>query len=139
MMSAVLHMPRNAQEPRLRVAIARLSTTTRGWVVQIEGEVAPDRVAGCEHACRAGVLDGAVHLTEKPADLTRRAIEYPSKAGQNVLDLFGGSGWTLIAAEEMGRRAFLMELDPLYGDVIVQRWEGFTGTKAQRLGAAAAV
>jgi DNA modification methylase len=47
------------------------------------------------------------------------------------LDLFGGSGSTLIAAEQTGRRAYLMELDPLYCDVIVQRWEKFTGQKAE--------
>ncbi|MFO0856147.1 MAG: DNA modification methylase [Phycisphaerales bacterium] len=74
-----------------------------------------------------------VHLTEKPVELAKRAIEYSSKSGENVLDLFGGSGSTLIAAEMTGRRAFLMELDPLYCDVIVQRWEKFTGKKAQRV------
>jgi len=50
-----------------------------------------------------------------------------------VRDLFGGAGSTLIAAEQTGRRAFLMELDPLYVDVIVQRFENFTGKKAQRI------
>jgi DNA modification methylase len=50
-----------------------------------------------------------------------------------VLDLFGGSGSTLIAAEQTGRKAFLMELDPLYADVIVTRYENFTGKKAVRL------
>jgi DNA modification methylase len=73
-----------------------------------------------------------VHLTEKPVELATRAIEYSSKPGENVLDLFGGSGSTLIAAEQTGRRAFLMELDPLYTDVIVTRWEQFTGRKAER-------
>jgi len=75
-----------------------------------------------------------VHLTEKPVELARRAMEYTSRPGENVLDLFGGSGSTLISAEMTGRRAFLMELDPLYCDVIVQRWEKFTGRKAERLG-----
>jgi DNA modification methylase len=74
-----------------------------------------------------------VHLTEKPVELARRAIEYSSRPGENVLDLFGGSGSTLIGAEMTGRRAFLMELDALYCDVIVQRWEKFTGKKAERL------
>ncbi len=73
-----------------------------------------------------------VHLTEKPVELARRAMEYSSRPGENVLDLFGGSGSTLIAAEMTGRRAFLMELDALYCDVIVQRWEKFTGRKAER-------
>ena len=74
-----------------------------------------------------------VHLTEKPVELAVRAIQYSSKAGENVLDLFGGSGSTLIGAEQTGRKAFLMEIDPLYSDVIVQRWEKFTGKKAERV------
>jgi DNA modification methylase len=78
-----------------------------------------------------------VHLTEKPVELAVRAIQYSSLPGENVLDLFGGSGSTLIAAEQTGRRAFLMELDPLYCDVIVKRWEEFTGRKAQRIKATA--
>ena len=76
-----------------------------------------------------------VHLTEKPVELAVRAMQYSSHAGENVLDLFGGSGSTLIAAEQTGRRAFLMELDCPYADVIVQRWEKFTGRKAERLAA----
>jgi len=74
-----------------------------------------------------------IHLTEKPVALALRAMQYSSRPGENVLDLFGGSGSTLIAAEQTGRRAFLMELDALYADVIVQRWEKFTGRKAERV------
>jgi len=73
-----------------------------------------------------------VHLTEKPVELAVRAMQYSSLAGENVLDLFGGSGSTLIAAEQTGRKAFLMELDAPYCDVIIQRWEAFTGKKAER-------
>jgi DNA modification methylase len=73
-----------------------------------------------------------VHLTEKPVALATRALEYSSRRGENVLDLFGGSGSTLIAAEQTGRRGFLMELDPLYVDVIVTRYEQFTGKQAVR-------
>jgi len=73
-----------------------------------------------------------IHLTEKPVELAVRAIQCSSRAGENVLDLFGGSGSTLIACEQTGRRAFLMELDPPYCDVIVQRFEQFTGQKAER-------
>ncbi len=77
-----------------------------------------------------------IHLTEKPVELALRAMQYSSRAGENVIDLFGGSGSTLIAAEQTGRKAFLMELDPLYCDVIVQRFEKFTGQKAERISAA---
>jgi len=76
-----------------------------------------------------------IHLTEKPVELAARAVQYSSLAGENVLDLFGGSGSTLIACEQTGRKAFLMEIDPLYCDVILQRWEQFTGRKAERIAA----
>ena len=71
-----------------------------------------------------------VHLTEKPTELAVRAMQYSSLPGENVLDLFGGSGSTLIAAQQTGRKAFLIELDPLYADVIVDRFQRFTGQPA---------
>ena len=73
-----------------------------------------------------------VHLTEKPVELAVRPIQYSSRPGENILDLFGGSGSTLIACEQTGRRCYAMEIDALYCDVIVQRWEQFTGRKAER-------
>jgi DNA modification methylase len=73
-----------------------------------------------------------IHLTEKSVELAVRALQYSSLVGEHVLDLFGGSGSTLIAAEQTGRRAYLMELDALYCDVIVARWEKFAGEKAER-------
>ena len=73
-----------------------------------------------------------VHLTEKPVELAARAMQYSTRRGEHVLDLFAGSGSTLIAAEQTGRKAFLMELDALYCDVIVKRWEQFTGKKVER-------
>jgi len=78
-----------------------------------------------------------VHLTEKPVELAVRAMTYSSKPGENVLDLFGGSGSTLIGAERTGRRAYLMELDQLYCDVIVKRFEEYTGKKGARVPAEA--
>ncbi len=73
-----------------------------------------------------------VHLTEKPVELAMRALQYGSRPGEHVLDLFGGSGSTLIAAEQTGRQAFVMEIDALYCDVIVERWQQFSGKKAKR-------
>jgi DNA modification methylase len=74
-----------------------------------------------------------IHLTEKPVELAVRTIEYSTRPGENVLDLFGGSGSTLMAAELTGRRAFLMEVDPWYCDVIITRYEQYSGQKAERM------
>ena len=71
-----------------------------------------------------------LHPTMKPVELVERAIRNSSRPGDVVLDPFGGSGTTLIAAEKSGRVARLMELDPKYVDVIVRRWQEFTGGKA---------
>lgn len=70
------------------------------------------------------------HPTMKPVELVARAITNSSDKGDIVLDLFGGSGTTLIASEETDRRCFMMELDPKYVDVIIGRWEDLTGRKA---------
>jgi DNA modification methylase len=70
------------------------------------------------------------HPTQKPVELPERAITNSTKQGDMVLDLFGGSGSTLIACEKINRFARLMELDPKYCDVIIKRWEDFTGKQA---------
>lgn len=70
------------------------------------------------------------HPTMKPVALVAKAMENSSRAGDTVLDLFGGSGTTLIAAEQLGRTCHMMELDPKYCDVIIERWENLTGEKA---------
>ena len=75
-----------------------------------------------------------LHPTMKPVELVERAIRNSSRPGDVVLDPFGGSGSTLIAAEKSGRRARLIELDPKYVDVIVRRWQDFSGGEATRLG-----
>lgn len=70
------------------------------------------------------------HATPKPIAICARAIKSSSREGESVLDLFGGSGTTLIAAEQLGRKCFMMELDPHYCDVIIARWEKLTGKTA---------
>ena len=70
------------------------------------------------------------HATPKPIAICGRAIKSSSKEGDIVLDLFGGSGSTLIACEQFNRNAYLMELEPQWVDVIIKRWEDFTGEKA---------
>jgi len=70
------------------------------------------------------------HPTQKPTELTIRAVELETKLKAIVVDLFGGSGTTLIACEKTNRNCYMMELDPKYCDIIVQRWEDFTGETA---------
>jgi DNA modification methylase len=72
-----------------------------------------------------------LHPTMKPVELVEKAVLDGSAVNGVVLDLFGGSGTTLIACEKHNRHAYLMELDPKYCDVIVKRWEDFTGKKAE--------
>tara|TARA_R100000995_G_C3473738_1_gene119736 strand:+ start:42 stop:1277 length:1236 start_codon:yes stop_codon:yes gene_type:complete len=72
-----------------------------------------------------------IHPTQKPVELIERALKNSSKSGDVMLDLFGGSGSSLIACEINGREARLIELDPKYCDVIVKRWQDFTGEKAK--------
>lgn len=74
-----------------------------------------------------------VHPTQKPVALVERALANSSIAGDVVLDVFGGSGSTMIACERLGRQARLVELDPRYCDAIIRRWETFTGSRATRL------
>jgi DNA modification methylase len=73
-----------------------------------------------------------VHGTQKPVELKRRSIQNNSAPGDLVYEPFAGSGSTLIAAETIGRSCIAVELDPRYCDVIIQRWEDFTGKLAVR-------
>ncbi len=70
------------------------------------------------------------HPTQKPVELSERAIKNSSVLGNIILDVFGGSGSTMIACEKNNRNCYMMEMDPKYCDVIVSRWETFTGKKA---------
>ena len=74
-----------------------------------------------------------LHPTMKPVELVANCILDGTKEGDIVLDIFGGSGTTMIAAEQLNRKARLVELDPHYCDVIIARWEQFTGRKAEKL------
>ena len=74
-----------------------------------------------------------LHPTMKPVKLIAKLMNNSSKKNDIVLDLFGGSGTTLITSEQMGRRCNMMELDPYYVDVIIERWENLTGQKAVKI------
>ena len=74
-----------------------------------------------------------LHPTMKPIELILRQVKNSTKEGDVVLDLFAGSGTTLMACEQLKRRAYVMEYDPKYADVIIERWEKTTDGKAVRL------
>lgn len=74
-----------------------------------------------------------LHPTQKPVGMLAEIIKDFSKEDNTILDLFGGSGSTLIACEQLNRKCYMCELDPHYCDVIIQRWEDFTGKKAVRI------
>ena len=74
-----------------------------------------------------------VHPTQKPITLHEKPLKRTTRVGDIVLDLFGGSGSTLMACEQMERRSRLMELDPIFCQVIINRWEAFTGKKAKKI------
>ena len=80
-------------------------------------------------------IEGAkrVHPTQKPVGLFGNILSDFTKEGDIVLDLFGGSGTTLIACEQLGRKCRMMELDPHYCQVIIERWEALTGEKAEKI------
>ena len=86
-----------------------------------------DRTSSSERELTGG------HATPKPIALCSRAIKSSSRENESVLDLFGGSGSTLIACEQLNRKCYMMELDPKYCDVIIKRWETFTGKKAIKI------
>ena len=101
-------------------------------LIKLIKETYSDKVATTVIDCDKPAID-AEHPTMKPVKLIAYLIRNSSKKGDVVLDTFGGSGTTLIAAEQMGRRCFMMELDPHYCDVIIARWEKLTGRTARKL------
>jgi DNA modification methylase len=119
---------------------ADILPATRGWIywskgqdglTMSDGELAwtsestPLRALTVNRAA----LKGSVHPTQKPLKVIEHSLEY-IKAGKIVLDLFGGSGSTLIACEKTARQCRMMELDPKYCDVIVKRWQDYTGNQS---------
>ena len=83
------------------------------------------------HFDRAGKTERVGHSTPKPIALCSRAIKSSSREDEIVLDLFGGGGSTLMACEQLNRKCFMMELEPQWVDVIINRWETFTGKNAE--------
>lgn len=105
---------------------------TKDEMKAILADIFEDKVSSTV-MCEAKPTDSKEHPTMKPIKLLARQIKNSSKPGWNVVDLFGGSGSTLIACEQLGRNGYMMELDEGYVDVIIDRWEQFTGQKAIKL------
>ena len=80
-----------------------------------------------------GSTSNYVHPTQKPVEIISKAIKNSSKKEDIILDSFGGAGSTLIACEKLIRKARIMELDPKYCDVIIKRWENYTGLQAKKI------
>lgn len=123
---------------------ADMLPATRGWIywskgqdglTMSDGELAwtnVDKPLRCVTVNRAN-LGKTVHPTQKPLKVVEFCLDYAGE-GEVVLDLFGGSGSTLIACEQLNRTCYMMELDPHYCDVIIARWEKLTGRQAVKLG-----
>lgn len=114
-----IHLP----DGRVQIDIGETSLIISGDQLQVE------EVRGSIIRAEKPKRNGE-HPTMKPVDLIVGMLKNSSRRGDKVLDLFGGSGSTLIACEKLGRAARLMELDERYCDVIVRRWQDFTGKKA---------
>ena len=99
-----------------------------GWVLGGSHKWFSDRKQTSIWKCDKERVEG--HTTPKPVSIIEKAVCNSSRTNEIILDLFGGSGSTLIGSEKTNRRSRLMELDPKYCDVIVKRWEDFTGKKA---------
>ena len=89
----------------------------------------------CRHISHHWGKEKKLHVTMKPVEVMAWGIQQTKERCDNILDLFGGSGSTMIACEQLNRNCYMMELDPKYVDVIIDRWEQFTGEKAVLLNA----
>lgn len=103
-----------------------------GWVKAGHRYYGPASEVSVWDIDRPQVAD--LHPTMKPVELIKRAIRNSTQPGELVIDFFGGSGSTIIACEQTGRRCNMMEIDAHYCDVILKRWEDFTGRRAERVG-----
>ena len=101
-------------------------------MLSLPQEIFSDKKATTVIDCDKSLADDD-HPTMKPVKLIGYLIRNSTKRHDAILDLFGGSGTTLIAAEQLGRRCYMMELDPHYCDVIIARWEKLTGKQAIKL------
>lgn len=106
-----------------KMSRAELKELLRAYI-----EEKPESVVYCDKPNKS-----TLHPTMKPIRLISRFVINSTQEGENVVDIFGGSGSTMIACEQLKRKCFTMEIDPHYVDVIIERWEAFTGQKAKKI------
>lgn len=111
---------------------ADLKKMTKAEMLKLLQDIFPEKKATTVIDCDKPLAD-AEHPTMKPVKLIGYLMRNSTQKGDIVLDLFGGSGTTLIAAEQLGRKCYMMELDPHYCDVIIARWEKLTGREAVKI------
>jgi site-specific DNA-methyltransferase (adenine-specific) len=113
-------------------AIPKYKQMKKDEIVKLLDEIYADRISTTViNEDKPSV--SAEHPTMKPIKVLARMMLNSTKPGNIVMDLFGGSGSTLITAEQLGRTCYMMEFDPKYVDVIIDRWEKFTGRKAEKI------
>ncbi len=115
--------------------LVHINVGLRTVVLRADNVEAVDTTDACTMIYVDKPTKSAEHPTMKPIALCAKCIRVSSKQGDAVMDLFGGSGSTLIACEQINRQCFTMELDPVYCDVIIRRWEKLTGQKAELVSA----
>lgn len=121
-----------AEETVIEDKIAKLSTLKKGELIALcEKLMGTDKETTVLRADKPNTAD--LHPTVKPQALLSRLLLNSTKKGWPVLDLFGGAGSTMIACQQLGRKCYMMELDPHYVDVIIKRYESFTGQPAVKL------
>ena len=114
--------------------IENIKTMKKAELLKMLEDILADKRATTVIDCDMPLKD-AEHPTMKPVKLIGYIMRNSTRKGDAVLDVFGGSGTTLIAAEQLGRKCYMMELDPHYCDVIIARWEKLTGRKAEKISA----
>lgn len=125
------HYFQNARNiPTVVESIDNYENMSKEELVEIIRQLADDRTSVCHE--QTPVADD-LHPTMKPINLILRQIKNSSREGETVLDLFGGSGTTLLECEQLNRKCCMMEYDPKYADVIIRRWEEETGKKAEKI------
>jgi len=102
------------------------------FIFYIDGQWYGDKSQADVWEMSRGATGEYLHPTQKPIELIEKALLNSSKSGDGIIDLFGGYGSTLIACEKTNRSCFMMELDPHYISVIIERWQNFTGKEAVR-------